>query len=682
MIKIAARQSSFRARTFNGIRSLVGGSFRALGISFLFRIAHIAPIAALTALLAMTSVDCSPQYDPNHGSGWLNSHGTLLTNKEFSTGYCASCHGSDFKGGKSEVSCYSCHDYPHQNNIKENHPDGIKASVDKHGLGPNACISCHEKSAGEKPSCSSCHSEGGPYGYLNHNNKGKLQAEHSKLANKRCQTCHAEKASNTQPYYLDKQGNKYSPTLCVSCHPSSHDQATWTKSNYNLGGNHAIAAGIEGKTECVKCHSPSGILKKSCGTGTNCHPKGQEYGSVDPHKEKAATWKSGHKAYLSLSKDNLTKCTFCHDTTDSTNTGNTTQKDGTKVPTCFSCHNGPSGNPHATGWDKTHSTTTEVKKGSKTCVLCHTASGTPAPTCGSGTNCHSSGGRYGTTPHQQLNWNLGSVHGIYTRNNGYTKCAKCHNTTDSTNTTYTYFLDGTAVNSCFQCHNGPSNPHKSDWDKKHSAAAEIKKGPKKCLTCHAVGGVTKTCGSGAVCHSSGEQYGTTPHKQLNWKLKTAHGAYAKTNGYTKCALCHNTTDPANTTFTAFDDGTKVDSCFQCHNGPSGSPHPTNWKAYLITDITTHAGYLLTNYYTSSTWVMNLGTTGANCESCHYDSINKWSFCVKCHSYPHTGKPFIHKSDASQSSCKKSCHGTDLKGGDSKISCYLCHSDAVLKKMKP
>ena len=36
-------------------------------------------------------------------------HGAYITANNSNTDYCKGCHGADYKGGKSGISCYACH---------------------------------------------------------------------------------------------------------------------------------------------------------------------------------------------------------------------------------------------------------------------------------------------------------------------------------------------------------------------------------------------------------------------------------------------------------------------------------------------------------------------------------------------------------------------------------------------
>src|SRR5512145_2529057 len=54
-----------------------------------------------------------------HGADWLNKnssdfHGTVLAQQNYNAEDCRPCHGNQYDGGVSGVSCYTCHaSYPH-----------------------------------------------------------------------------------------------------------------------------------------------------------------------------------------------------------------------------------------------------------------------------------------------------------------------------------------------------------------------------------------------------------------------------------------------------------------------------------------------------------------------------------------------------------------------------------------
>jgi predicted CxxxxCH...CXXCH cytochrome family protein len=65
-----------------------------------------------------------------HPSGWpsprsANFHGNYIRDNGWSLTICKTCHGGDFEGGTSGLSCYKCHHAPNQAN------------------GPESCNNCH-----------------------------------------------------------------------------------------------------------------------------------------------------------------------------------------------------------------------------------------------------------------------------------------------------------------------------------------------------------------------------------------------------------------------------------------------------------------------------------------------------------------------------------------------------------
>jgi predicted CxxxxCH...CXXCH cytochrome family protein len=68
-----------------------------------------------------------------HDVGWVNpsvqnNHGRVIAAQGYSMGECKSCHGSDYKGGVTATSCFSCHQ-----------------------KGPESCSTCHGSSTSIAP---------------------------------------------------------------------------------------------------------------------------------------------------------------------------------------------------------------------------------------------------------------------------------------------------------------------------------------------------------------------------------------------------------------------------------------------------------------------------------------------------------------------------------------------------
>jgi len=103
-----------------------------------------------------------------HEPGWTmpastSFHGVALAGKKFDASECRQCHGSQFDGGISNVSCKTCHaSYPHPANWIGAHTGFIKNT----NYNLNSCKGCHGQDYGIKKinnSCLTCHTkQGGP----------------------------------------------------------------------------------------------------------------------------------------------------------------------------------------------------------------------------------------------------------------------------------------------------------------------------------------------------------------------------------------------------------------------------------------------------------------------------------------------------------------------------------------
>lgn len=104
-----------------------------------------------------------------HPDGWVSPqsdefHGTFVLESASKGDNCATCHGEDFAGGTSGVSCYQCHAaYPHPDDFKfpsqANFHGKTVAQVAHWDL--SECQSCHgEDYAGkgvDEKNCRTCH---------------------------------------------------------------------------------------------------------------------------------------------------------------------------------------------------------------------------------------------------------------------------------------------------------------------------------------------------------------------------------------------------------------------------------------------------------------------------------------------------------------------------------------------
>ena len=143
----------------------------------------IYPIILLLVFLPLIPGCSEPTQPETHSTTWVDPlaydfHGDVLALRGWDrSGSCQTCHGIEFDGGSSNVSCYQCH---------AGGPSGHPASSvfvwsptpdqepDFHGAGfsessfnedVDACLVCHGLTTGGAvdKSCSQCHPNGNPY---------------------------------------------------------------------------------------------------------------------------------------------------------------------------------------------------------------------------------------------------------------------------------------------------------------------------------------------------------------------------------------------------------------------------------------------------------------------------------------------------------------------------------------
>lgn len=135
-------------------------------------------------------IGCSEKRDiadvkvSTHPEGWVKEnaageHAEYLAQTGYNLSSCASCHGEDFAGGSSGVSCYSCHEnFPHPEGFGDKQSPtfhslfiktndwNIQGCAECHGQNydvvkdDKSCRSCHTQNAGPL-ACTTCHGEFG-----------------------------------------------------------------------------------------------------------------------------------------------------------------------------------------------------------------------------------------------------------------------------------------------------------------------------------------------------------------------------------------------------------------------------------------------------------------------------------------------------------------------------------------
>ncbi len=299
--------------------------------------ALIAAVLLAGFLSACGSANKDSIFDPTtgHPAGWSSpaSHGASAKSKPgFST--CQECHGTDFAGGISKQSCFTCHgvNAPHAPAPWRMPITAYTHTTTDQGNAP-VCAQCHANGANSSVAPSTPAPAGTPPGCFNNT------------------LCHA------------------APT-CGSCHGIPPDGAVFP----NIAGSHSVHTAANALVICNTCHL-------GAGAGTALHENGVVNVILDP----TYNAKSGNAAYnaASLTCTNIA----CHGSsrTQTATQGNATPPQSTPGPTpvwgsgtidvntqCTACHVlGPSAglpenNSYFSGQHRRH-----VYEEGRACTDCH-----------------------------------------------------------------------------------------------------------------------------------------------------------------------------------------------------------------------------------------------------------------------------------------------------------------------
>jgi predicted CxxxxCH...CXXCH cytochrome family protein len=200
------------------------------------------PLNFLAACSDPENAPTSPQAQVSvHEPGWnavasSSFHGKALAAKNFNSAECRQCHGSQFDGGISNVSCKTCHaSFPHPSN-------GWVAGANSH-------IAFLKSNAYNLQSCQGCHGQ----------NYGTVKVNTS------CLTCHT------------KPGG---PEACNTCHGNSaEDPAVLTNvaPPGGLDGETAVTTPAVGAHQAHLTFYPSASLASTC---QQCHALPQTFAAA------------------------------------------------------------------------------------------------------------------------------------------------------------------------------------------------------------------------------------------------------------------------------------------------------------------------------------------------------------------------------------------------------------------
>jgi hypothetical protein len=175
-------------------------------------------------IIPLLYFSCAEKKDPfsitTHPEGWnspssSNFHGLMVLESNVKATNCQSCHGIDYSGGSSNISCSAegCHNlYPH--------PPGYADSLSENFHSENIASSI----AWDITKCQSCH--GQDYDGIGFNKKNCLTCHSEPNGPEDCKTCHGNRINGAPPE--DLAGNTNTTFIGVGAHQQHLVDTTWT----------------------------------------------------------------------------------------------------------------------------------------------------------------------------------------------------------------------------------------------------------------------------------------------------------------------------------------------------------------------------------------------------------------------------------------------------------------------
>jgi predicted CxxxxCH...CXXCH cytochrome family protein len=458
-------------------------------ISLLRQIGRTLLIAAVLIIAACSDSNKQQIFDPETGkhiANWITDHRAAFLSDP---GRCTPCHGTDYRGGISGVSCYSanyggtaCH---------ANGPGHAAGWATPTVHGPAAKSAPNASAMRGFSTCQICHGTDFTGGF----------------SNRACAACHGGSAPHPQSWiritYTHTNTDTGNAPVCALCHTNGSHSPIPAPSP-------APSAGTSpGCFNATLCHGAAG------------HPTNWTTPTIHGPAAKSAPSAAAMQGFSS--------CQPCH--------GNTFAGDSAH-PACFSCHGGSA--PHPVHWITSPYTHTNTNEGNAVvCSLCHsagansptTAPPTPAPGtppgCFNATLCHAQaacGSCHGIPPDGTIAPNVAGRHPQHMAVNASIACGTCHNGAGS----------GTALHE-----NGTVNVIFDPVYNAISGAAAYNAGSNTCtnVSCHG-GQTTPNWFTGTIsvntqctsCHASGQG-------QYNGYYSGKHSDHSGRG----CTECHDTT---------------------------------------------------------------------------------------------------------------------------------------------
>jgi hypothetical protein len=618
-----------------------------------------------------------------HPAGWIepdstNFHSDWIRINGFVK--CQDCHGEDFSGGFSGISCSSasCHvdgdAIPHSDGWANPEDDAFHGEwVETAGF--SSCTACHgtDFSGGwAETACNNttCHTNGDaiphPDGWANPEDTDFHGGWIATAGLSSCEVCHGENF-----------GGGHAELSCsnTTCHLNGDaipHQTGWTiPDNDNFHG---------AWTPCKPCHGSDfagGITEQAC-SNTTCHTGA---GAI-PHPGGWTTTGNANFHGDFIGTVGFPYCKACH--------GDNLGGGFSEIPcSSTSCHTSLDAIPHPSGWITPTNANFHgdpvSSEGWDGCKKCHGGAldGGIAELACSSTSCHAEGD---AIPHPD-EWTTSSAalfHGEWIREVGIASCAQCHGSD------YTGGFSEVACTNA-SCHvGGGASPHPvlaefTDpthanyhgaifWDNNFDFA--------DCQDCHGAnldGGVVDYSCSNTTCHTATDgvfacdNCHSSPTSSLPFVnvrnqsdttvasvgLHNSHlGSYRAIRSAMDCDDCHEV--PASMWATGHIDATPDEA--EVPFGPFATQNGTlspiwDHTGGTCADTYCHGSFAFADDTSSNAWAYTIPDSiivGNNATVSWTEAYTGGEFCTFCHSYPPTG----HIANNTCGSCHSSVVNDD------------------------
>lgn len=443
--------------------------------------------------------------------------------------------------------------------------------------------------------------------------------------------------SCTSCHYSDLRGDEDVPG-CYDCHFTPTGGSAPVDQSWSHGsGSHADQ--LENGETCNGCHRSLREVGQGPDNCHDCHVSGSHPTGRAWLEPKSSQF-HGNQADADLDA-----CRACH---------GSSLGGGVADVSCDACHFGPGGNksPVGIGWNHGALSHGNLEDSGDICLACHDLNrlfGNGPSACH---DCHVEAMH--ATGQQWLDPKIEGFHGD-AASADLASCASCHGSD---------YGGGTSGVGCDDCHFGPSgdkSPSGSNWAHGSTPHGNLANRNETCNACHTV---DRLYGNGPDnCHDCHiEEDHPTGKTWLDVKSNQFHGDVASSD-INSCAPCHGND---------YRGGSSGVGCYDCHFGPNGSKVPPgmNWQHGSLPH-------------------QNLTPYDNVCQTCH--SLDRRygngpAACHDCHAQVNhpTGAAWLDKArsgyhgavaGADIESCK-TCHGSNLQGGNSGVSCTACHFDST------